>query len=309
MFKKIKYNFIQKHLRVTDGAIFQYDFLMSLQEKNYRKFLEDAYFLKKGKILNLKKVRTLNEKIQWLKLYDNFPLKSFLTDKVEVRSWISEKIGKEYLKPVLQICKSWDSIDFRILPEKFVIKCNHGCKWQFIILNKEALLKRRDFYNLVETNIKGWLSQSFFGWSDFETQYKNIKPQIIIEEYLKDNKYDEILEFCIYCFNSNPKIFEVIKNTNIKSYCFFDENYNTLPITINNIGIYKECKVPDILKKAVDLSRVLCKNFKLVRVDWYIYKEKLYFNEMTFTPFSGYIPFTDEKFDIELGNLLNLKDK
>ncbi len=309
IFDKFKKKFIPSSLRFSDGSIFRYDFMMSLPEKKYEKFLKEAYFLRKNKQLNLRKVKTLNEKIQWLKLYDNIPIKSRLTDKVLVRDWVAQKIGSEYLKPVLQICSDFNSIDFDKLPDKFVLKCNHGCKWQFIILNKEAFLKRNEFYKLVETNINGWLSQSFFGWSDFETQYKNIKPQLIIEQYLKDNKSDDIREFCIYCFNSVPKVFEVIRNTNIKTYCFFDSNYKAIPIVINNGGEYKEDAVQNILKKAVYLSGILAENFKLVRVDWYVYKERLYFNEMTFTPFSGYIPFEDEKFDIELGSMLNLKEK
>ena len=82
------------------------------------------------KKLNLKHPKTLSEKIQWLKIYDTTPLKAQLTDKVSVRDWIKQKISEKYLKPVLQICDNFDAINWDSLPNSFIIKCNHGCKWQ-----------------------------------------------------------------------------------------------------------------------------------------------------------------------------------
>ena len=306
---RIKNKFFMNHIRITDGAVYQYDFLMSLPEKKYEKYLKEAYFLRKNKKLDMKRPKTLNEKIQWLKIYDNLPIKTQLTDKVLAREWVAQKIGTEYLKPVFQICDDFYSIDFDKLPSKFVLKCNHGCKWQFVILNKEAFLKRADFFRLAESNINGWLASSFFGWSDFETQYKNITPKLIIEKYLRDGKDDDIREFCIYCFNSEPKVYEEIKNVvPIKTYCFYNKDFQLIPLKLNNGAVYKEDEAIDNLKKAVELSKILAEGFKFVRIDWYMYKDKLYFNEMTFTPFSGDIPFEDEKFDVELGNMLNLKE-
>ena len=46
-------------------------------------------------------LKTFNQKIQWLKLYDVTPLKKLCTDKVTVRDYVKEKIGEEYLKPAL----------------------------------------------------------------------------------------------------------------------------------------------------------------------------------------------------------------
>ena len=129
-----------KRLRNNGDSVFDYDFLMSLDEKDYPYYLSQAYLVKTGQKLNLRHPKTLNEKIQWLKIYDNKPIKTTLTDKILVRDWVKEKIGEEYLKPVLWIGDKFDDIPFDIMPDSFIVKCNHGCKWQFTVKN------RQDFY-------------------------------------------------------------------------------------------------------------------------------------------------------------------
>lgn len=170
------------------NAYFKYDFILSLKEKDYPKYLSIVYFYKMRKKLNLKHPKTLSEKIQWLKIYDTTPLKAQLTDKVSVRDWIKQKISEKYLKPVLQICDNFDAINWDSLPNSFIIKCNHGCKWQAVIKNKNEFLDNKKLYSFVKNKISGWLSQSFFGYSDFEVQYKYIiNHKIIIEPLLRED--------------------------------------------------------------------------------------------------------------------------
>ena len=80
---------------------YDYDLLINLKESEYPKYLKKMFYNITGKKLNLRHPKTFNEKIQWIKLYDSTPLKTQLTDKVLVRDWVKDKIGDEYLKPVL----------------------------------------------------------------------------------------------------------------------------------------------------------------------------------------------------------------
>ena len=98
--------------------------------------LKEWYFDATGETLNLDNPQTCNEKIQWLKLYDSTPLKSRLADKFAVRSWIKEKIGEQYLVPLLGVWDRFDDIDFDSLPQKFVLKCNHGSGYNIIVTDK-----------------------------------------------------------------------------------------------------------------------------------------------------------------------------
>ncbi len=304
----------QHSLNKNKRPIFDYDFLMNLNEKEYPKYLKMAYNIILKQKLNLKHPKNINEKIQWLKIYDNMPVKTQLTDKVKVRDWVKEKIGENYLKPVLQICSSFDEIDFDNLPESFIVKCNHGCKWHFKVKDKKSYLENEKLYNISKNYINSWMAQSFFGWSDFEPQYKNIKPQIIIEPLLTSNNNEPPEEYEVYCFNSEPKISQKCyrknsqDNRHVNSFdCYFKPV--NLKFIKNDVLEYSEAD--NYLKEAVKLSKILAQDFKFVRVDWMKNKDKLYFAEMTFTPYSGFYEFDDEykSWLLRLGNMLDLKGK
>jgi len=95
--------------------------------------LKDWFFERTGEALNLDDPQTYNEKIQWLKLYDSTPVKTRLADKYAVRDWVKEKIGEQYLVPLLGVWDRFDDIDFDKLPEKFALKCNHGSGYNIIL--------------------------------------------------------------------------------------------------------------------------------------------------------------------------------
>ena len=243
-----------------------------------------------------------------MKIYDNLPLKATLTDKVLVRDWVKEKIGEQYLKPVLWIGDKFEDIPFESLPNSFIIKCNHGCKWHFIVKDKNALLENKNLYLTIKNRIEGWLSQSFFGWSDFETQYKNIVPQIIIEKLLRSENSDKArMEIKNCCFNGIPYYNQLTSYIPEQYQDIFDINLNKVNI-IFEPRLYppSEKKADKLVEKSIELSKILAKNIKFVRVDWMIYDNKLYFEEMTFTPFSGFINIGND-LQIKLGSLLNLK--
>ncbi len=292
------------------SSVYNYYFMLELNEKDYPQYLKKAYYIQTHKKLNLKHPKTLSEKIQWLKIYDNLPIKTELTDKVLVRNYIKNIIGEEYLKPVLQICDNFEEIDFTRLPNRFIVKCNHGCKWQFVVKDKEDYLSNKFIMSYTKKMINNWLRQTFFGWSDFETQYKSIVPKIIIEPMLCSENHRQPYEIEIFCFNSKPQIFKTYNNeTEVNSV--FDKNYNNIDLKFSYIEHHKYGaeKPHQLLETAVNLSKKLAKDFKLVRVDWFIHNNKLYFNEMTFTPNSGYFYFPEEykKWDKKLGNMINLK--
>jgi len=287
---------------------YDYEFLIELDENEYPKYLKKMFFSMTGEKLNLKHPQTFNEKIQWLKLYDTTQLKTKLTDKVLVRNWVKNKIGEEFLKPVLQIVKNFDDIDFSSLPQSFIIKCNHGCKWHYKIKNKDKLLQTPILKQSIKRRFDSWMQTTFFPWAGFEMQYKDIEPQILIEPLLIDTLNGAPVEYEIYCFNGVPRVYQKVKYSIPAECSVYDENFNESEIIFNPSYMKVFETANDDLKKAVKLSRILAKEFKLVRVDWLVYNSKIYFNEMTFTPFSGFYNFENKDWNIKLGNLLDLKE-
>lgn len=300
----------------------EYGFLYNLPESEYPKYLAKIFNYKtkeklplkwdlknKSWIIDKNKCKTFNQKIQWLKLNDASELKRDCTDKVKVRDYVKERIGEEYLKPVLQVVGSeesgvrnnnlttnsstlntplFDKIDFDKLPTSFVIKCNHGCKWQYIIKDKNFFLNNKRLLKIVKQHITGWLEQEYWCFGGFEMQYKGIKPKILIEPLMRDEINKSCKQIQIYFVNNLPNF--IIKLYDDNKVSLFDEKFNIID-TVLSIGDEKIiCEADEQIYLSFDLSIKLLKNFnfKFVRVDWMIYKNKLYFEELTFTPYSGF---------------------
>ena len=83
-----------------------YPYMGSLGLLNW---LPDAAYLKgcfrahMGYKLDLENPKTFNEKLQWLKLYDRNPAYTQMVDKYAVREYIKNRIGEEYLIPLLGV--------------------------------------------------------------------------------------------------------------------------------------------------------------------------------------------------------------
>ena len=97
------------------------DIIIILAEKNIlkisdKRFLKILYKNRIGKKLDLKNPNTFNEKLQWLKIYDRNPDYTKMVDKYEVKKYISNLIGEEYIIPTLGVYNNFDEIDFDKLP-------------------------------------------------------------------------------------------------------------------------------------------------------------------------------------------------
>lgn len=260
-----------------------------------------------GKELNLDNPQTYNEKIQWMKLYDSTPLKTRLTDKYLVREWVKEKIGEKYLVSLLGVWDKFDDIDFDKLPQKFVLKCNHGCGMNIIVTDK-SMFNKED----AKKKINSWMDTDFSVRNGLELHYKAIRPKIIAEEYL-ENDNNELYDYKIWCFNGNPEYIQFIserKSSSGYKMAFFDQNWEKQSFVSNHTLIEKKIEKPSNLDEMLRLSSILSKEFSYVRVDFYRLNDgTLKFGEMTFTPASGTCKWNPAEMDLKMGQLINLPKK
>lgn len=265
--------------------------------------LERVYRRKIGRELNLENPISYTEKMQWSKLYDCTEIKGMLTDKYAVREWIKEKIGEEYLIPLLAIYDSPDDIEYKSLPDEFVIKMNNGSATNIICTNKGKLNKR-----LVKRKLNYWLKTPFSMMSWFEMHYDYIKPKILIEKYMHDEKTDDLRDYKFLCFDGVPYYVWVDFNRNTAhSRKVFNMNWelqewNQFNYEERNIDVPR----PETFNEMVKIVEILSEGFSHVRVDLYEINGKVYFGEMTFTNASGLEKIEPYEMDVELGNLWNL---
>lgn len=285
----------------------EYEFLLKLPKKEYPKYLKKIFWCRMHEKLNLEHPKKFSEKIQWLKLYDNLPIKSELADKIKVRDYVKEKIGEKYLKPLIGTWDKAEEIDFDKLPEEFILKPNNASGF-FRIVNKND----KFFYNSILKekllkDVNSWLLYKFAFCAGFELQYLTIKPKILAEEII-----DSRLHIQTYCFDGKPtyvSIYTVDEKYNMY-HNLYDTNYNLLPYitTYEHFNMVPLSLKTDFFKEAVELSRKLSQGFKLVRVDFIETKNKdrIYFEEMTFTPISGFVKFSNPLYDTVWGKQLKL---
>ena len=274
--------------------------------KLYPAILAQDFQRRTGKPLDFANLKTYTEKMQWIKLYDATSLKSRLADKFLVRSWITEKIGEQYLIPLLGVWDSFDDIDFNALPEQFVLKCNHGSGMNVIVRDKHSFDKQR-----AREKLNAWLAQDFsFCWNNFELHYTRINRKIIAEKFMQDGDAPDLTDYKFWCFGGKPTYCKVITGrTQSARLDYFDMNWQHMNFEQNNRPNSEhpeQIPKPKNFELMKELAAKLAEGFAHVRVDFYEIGGRVYFGEMTFTPGAGNFSFKSEGTDEHLGSLLTL---
>lgn len=283
-------------------------FLLWLDIKGIVRLPDDLYlkiFYKKkiGKKLNLKNPQTFNEKMQWLKLNDRKEIYTTMVDKYDVKKYVANIIGEEYIIPTIGVYDNFDNINFDELPNKFVIKCTHDSGGVVVCKDKSTFN-----IEIARKKINDCLKKNFY-YLGREWPYKNVKPRIIIEKFLEDEKNEDLIDYKIMCFNGKAQCSFLCLNRRSKeglNVDFYDLNWNKMPFERH----YKQSNIvmekPENYDLMIELAEKLAKNIPFVRVDFYDIKGKVYFGELTFYPGSGMEEFNPEEWDKKLGDLLVL---
>ena len=270
-----------------------------ISDKTYLKLL---YETRIGKKLNLKNPITFDEKLQWLKLYDRKDEYTVWADKYEVRNYVAEKLGEQYLIPLLGVWNSADELKLDDLPEQFVLKCTHDSASVCICTNK----KNFD-WNAAMDKLQKSLNQNYY-WHSREWPYKNITPRIIAEAYMTDESGTELKDYKIYTFGGEPYLIQVDfdrfhnhqRNLYTTEWEYIDETieYSKDP----NVKIAK----PEHLEEMLECSRKLAVGTISLRTDFYSINGKIYFGEITFYQEAGFAHFEHEEFAKKLGDQIKL---
>ncbi len=273
--------------------------------KLYPTILAQDFQKRTGRPLDFNNPRTFTEKLQWIKLFDATPIKSRLADKYLVRRWVTEKIGAQYLIPLLGVWDDFDAIDFDALPEQFVLKCNHGCSMNIIVRDRKTFDRER-----AREKINAWLAVDYGAQRILEPHYSPINRKIIAEKFMANGDLPDLIDYKFVCFDGKIVYCQYLtdRSSNLKLN-YFDENWT--PTTVERSDHPRSDhpeNIPrpknfELMKK---LAAVLAEGFSFVRVDFYEIDGEVYFGEMTFTPGAGNFSYKSEGTDEYLGDLLKL---
>ena len=266
-----------------------------VKRKNYLMSLNQTY--------NESNLLTIQDKLNYLLIHESPEYKSNIVDKIKLSEYSKKILGKDICIPILKIYGNAEEINLTELPNKFVLKCNHGSSFNIFCEDKNKFNFTKAKYLLNK-----WMNTNF-GTTGNEFQYHPIKKKIFASPHL-----GKLIDYKTYCFNGKPKYIAVRVISNSTKYkCIY--NYYDLNWTITDIELgrrnYKrepnaKIERPKNLKLLIKYAEKLSKEFVFVRVDFYEINNKLYLGELTFSPSNNIMPFKNQEQRIYLGNLLNV---
>lgn len=265
------------------------------------------YRIKLGRKLNLKNPARFTEKLQWYKMHYRNPLMHQCADKYLVREYVKGKGLERILVPLIAKYDTFDEIKWEDLPGRFVLKTTHGGGGLNVVvcseksrLSMEETREKLSFKPYpVRTNTLGR-----------EWAYYGLQPGIVAEELLtnRENPAAGINDYKFFCYNGHVRYVVVDVDRYIgHKRNFYDRDWNDLHILSDCPAIDRMIDRPENLDEMLAVAEKLSGDFPYVRVDLYDVDGKVYFGELTFYPWSGYVQYMPDEADYRFGEGFELR--
>lgn len=235
---------------------------------------------------SFRKPRSFNEKLAHLRYLAPTDHFAPYADKLTVRQYVGDAVGKRFLNPLLAVGDSFDAIPWATLPSNFVVKATHGSAFNAFVHNPTP-----STLDHVRDNARRWLT-SEFGRDTHETWYALIPRRLIVEPIIIDTQSGQLLDYKFYVFRGRTGFIQVDldRETNHRLN-YYDRDWRQLPFTIyypRGPGVPPPALLTDMLRIAERLARP----FEFARVDLYSPdNNRIVFGEITFAPGAGRAPF------------------
>ena len=265
-----------------------------------RPMLKLQYRIKNKRKLNLDAPERYTEKIQWYKLNYRDPVMQQCADKYLVREYVESKGLRSILNELYAVFEKPEDITIENLPEKFVLKLSNGSGTNYICEDKS----KADI-NEIRKMFKDFRAQS--GASAGREWVYNTKkePVIIAENFLEDrsNENGSLRDYKILCFGGKPEYIICVDGRHTDHYCHvvYDSKWNKQNVVIGESSAAANYEKPENFDEMLRIAEILSADFPAARIDLYNISGKIYFGEITFFPWSGYMTFYPDSFDFELG--------
>lgn len=272
------------------------------------KYLSALYKLELGVKPDLEHPTKFSEKIQWLKLHDHNPLYTTMVDKLAVKKIVRERLGEEYVIPVIAEWDNPEQIEWTKLPNQFVIKTNHDGGGRGIVICKE-----KSKFSIVKAlkELNNSFNKSIYKRTR-EWPYKNVQKRVFAEVFLNDSN-GELRDYKFFCFNGKVRCFKIDYNRQVDHRAnYFDLDGNVLSYgeTMCPPNFKADIYFPINIQEMITLAEKLAKDIPFVRIDFYNVDGHIYFGEITFYPASGMSKWVgDIDVDSLWGEWLQLSEK
>ena len=252
-----------------------------------------------GRKLDLRNPESLADKVSYIALH-RLPTEAVrCTDKWEVRDYVAGKGLSHILIPVHGgAVASAEELDFSLFPDQFVLKATHGCRMNYICMDKDKLDQEA-----CRKTVHQWLNTTY-GTYSVEPHYRNIPHRAYCESCIGEES--QLVDYKIHCMNGKPSFIlackarasEDGKGSSVAMY-LYDTQWNPLDVLHNYRGHGPgsgSIAKPQKLEEMLAVARKLSEDFDFVRVDLYETGGRIWFGELTFTPANGVFPSYSQEF-------------
>ncbi len=267
-----------------------------------RLFLKWKYLYRTKRALRLDAPVRYSEKLQWLKLYHRVPEMTHCADKIKAKETVERLAGPQYVIKTMKVFDRIEDLTVENLPAPpFILKTNHDSGGVMAVKSLDQLTTAQ-----LQARFKEKLKNSFY-YSNLEWEYKNIVPKIFAEELIVFEQGKNLLQdFKFHCFHGEPKFVQVITDRETK----VKENWFNAQWEAQEMHYFSSTKAevaaPANFEEMKELCRTLSQAFPYVRIDLYSNGSTILFGEFTFRPYGGFMNWTPDQADIDLGNYLQL---
>ena len=296
---------MDEYKKILKNKNFRYRVLSLLRFVPDKPMLRLQYRVKFGRKLNLKSPERFTEKIQWYKLNYKNPLMPRCSDKYMVREYVRSKGLGHILTDLYDVFECPEDIRLDQLPEKFVLKLSNGSGTNLLCTDKSQLAESeviREFQKFV-FKVKANLGR--------EWPYMEAKPRIIAEQLLEDEAHinNAVNDYKIFCYDGKPEYIICISDrySDRCNHLVYDTEWNKIRVASEGARLDEDAPKPENLQEMLEVAAKLSEDFPFTRIDLYSLENRIYFGEITFYPWSGYMEFEPEEFDYVLGEKFTLR--
>ena len=263
-------------------------------------FYQYKYLMAHGRLCHFDTPRRFSEKIFHRMRYPS-PLFSRLADKIEVRSYIANTVGAQYLVPAHLISEKVTPQTFDALPNTFVMKANHSFGQLRIVHDKHD----EDPVELARL-ANHWMA-SEFPMRMREKHYRFIRPRIIFEHaLLSDGRPPDDFKFNVFNPGPGQKPYIFIQHMQGRfehlTQDLYLEDWRPAPFKLMNQKTSgRVAPPPAALEEMLQVARKLAEPLGYMRVDLYLHQGRIYVGELTLTPGAGRYVFDPKTWDETLG--------
>lgn len=290
--------------RILKSQKIRFAILRAMKIVPDRMMLKLQYRVKFGRKLNLRTPERFTEKIQCYKLAYKNELMPVCSDKYAVREYVTAKGLAHILIDLYNVFESPDEICFDALPEKFVMKLSNGSGTNLICKDKNELDAKQ-----VIRQFK-WYKKKVKANAGREWPYMQAKPVIIVEKLLEDSSRINNMpnDYKIFCYNGKPSYVICISDrySDQCNHLVYDTEWKKVNVASEGARLEEDIERPENLQDMLEIAAKLSEDFPFARIDLYSVKGNIYFGEITFYPWSGYMEFEPDEFDFVLGEKFDI---